>query len=345
MSWQRVRGHDALIDGFRRAVRRDRLAHAYLFIGPVGVGKRLFAVELAKALLCEGPTASQFEACDRCPACLQVEAGTHPDCFTAGRPLESPNLPIEVVRELCRNLALKPARGKGKVAILDDADDLNDPITLHAAANAFLKTLEEPPPGSVLILIGTGAEQQLPTIISRCQVIRFAPLSEAVVADILRASGVDDPALVGRLSRLSDGSPGTALALADPALWEFRHTLLQRFMQPRFDSVGLARAWAEFVEGAGKESAAQRRRAGLVTRLLVDFLGDALRLSLNGAPRRCGAEDRPALEALARRTRPELLVALIDRCLEADAQIDRRVQLVLILEALLDALGQKLRAG
>jgi DNA polymerase-3 subunit delta' len=344
LSWQRVRGHDALIDGFRRAVRRDRLAHAYLFTGPVGVGKRLFAVELAKALLCEGPTASSLDACDRCPACLQVEAGTHPDCFAVRRPPESVNLPINVVRELCRDLALKPARGKGKIAILDDADDLDDPVNPQAA-NAFLKTLEEPPPGSILILIGTGAEQQLPTIVSRCQVIRFAPLPEAVVADILRASGVNDPALVERLSRLSDGSPGTALALADPALWEFHRTLLQGFLQPRFDSVGLAKAWAEFVEGAGKESAAQRRRAGLVTRLLVDFLGDALRLSLSGAPRRSGAEDRPALEALARRTRPEQLVALIDRCLEADAQIDRRVQLVLVLEALLDALGQKLRAG
>jgi DNA polymerase-3 subunit delta' len=345
LSWQRVRGHDALIDGFRRAVRRDRLAHAYLFVGPAGIGKRLFALELAKALLCEGPIASSLEACDRCPACLQVAAGTHPDCFTAGRPPDSPNLPIEVVRELCRNLALKPARGKGKVAILDDADDLNDPITQHAAANAFLKTLEEPPPGSVLLLIGTDSEQQLPTIVSRCQVIRFAPLSEAVVADILRASGVSDPALIGRLARLSDGSPGTALALADPALWEFRRTLLEGFVHPRFDSVGLSRAWTEFVEGAGKESAAQRRRASLVTRLMVDFLADALRLSLNGVPRRSGSEDQPALEALARRTRPEQLVALIDRCLEADAQIDRRVQLVLVLEALLDALGQRLRAG
>jgi DNA polymerase-3 subunit delta' len=345
LSWQRVRGHDALIEGFRRAIQRDRLAHAYLFVGPAGVGKRLFAGELAKALLCENNSASALDACDRCPACLQVEAGTHPDCFAAGRPPDSPNLPIEVVRELCRNLALKPARGQRKVAILDDADDLNDPITLHAAANAFLKTLEEPPPGSVLLLIGTSPEQQLSTIVSRCQVIRFTPLLDSVVADILRQSGMDDTAFVEKLTRLSDGSPGTALALADPALWEFRRTLLKGVVQPRFDSVGLARAWTEFVEGAGKESAAQRRRASLVTRLLVDFLSDGLRLSLKGEPRRGEAEDRPALEALARRTQPEQLIALIDRCLEADAHIDRRVQLVLVLEALLDALGQKLRTG
>src|SRR5439155_27285427 len=86
VSWQRVRGHDALVQAFDRVVRRGRLAHAYLFTGPPGVGKRLFADELAKALLCEDPREGRLEACDRCPACLQFSAGTHPDLFVAGRP-------------------------------------------------------------------------------------------------------------------------------------------------------------------------------------------------------------------------------------------------------------------
>src|SRR5438270_5949627 len=103
VSWQRVRGHDALVESFQRIVRRGRLAHAYLFTGPPGVGKRLFADELAKALLCEQPPGPQLAACDRCPACAQIEAGTHPDLYVAGRPEESLELPIEVVRELCRS--------------------------------------------------------------------------------------------------------------------------------------------------------------------------------------------------------------------------------------------------
>ena len=94
MVWQRVRGHEAQVEGFRRAVRRGRLAHAYLFTGPAGVGKRLFAVELAKALLCEGNTGDELEACDRCPACTQVEAGTHPDFYPAARPPDSLEFPI-----------------------------------------------------------------------------------------------------------------------------------------------------------------------------------------------------------------------------------------------------------
>src|SRR5207248_2092828 len=98
-------------------------------------------------------------ACDACDACRDVESGTHPDYFRAGRPDDALELPIEVVRELCRGLGLKPARGSRKIAVLDDADDLN-----AYAANSFLKTLEEPPPGSVLILVGTSSDRQLSTI-------------------------------------------------------------------------------------------------------------------------------------------------------------------------------------
>src|SRR5262249_17651493 len=150
MSWRRIRGHEALVQGFTQAWRRGRLAHGYLFSGPPGVGKRLFADELAKALLCEAPPACRLEACDRCAACTLVAAGTHPDFFAVSRPEDTNEIPIAVMRELCRGLTLKTARGRGKVAVLDDADDLNE-----ESANCFLKTLEEPPPRSVFILVGT----------------------------------------------------------------------------------------------------------------------------------------------------------------------------------------------
>ena len=162
MAWQRVRGHEAQVEAFRRAARRGRLAHAYLFTGPAGVGKRLFAVELAKALLCEGNAGDELEACDRCPACAQVEAGTHPDFYPAARPADALEFPIELMRELCQGFALKSARGRGKVVVIDGADDLN-----RESANCFLKTLEEPPPRSVLILIGSSPDRQLSTIVSR----------------------------------------------------------------------------------------------------------------------------------------------------------------------------------
>jgi DNA polymerase-3 subunit delta' len=334
VSWKRVRGHDAQVRAFAQIIARGRLAHAYLFTGPPGVGKRLFARELAKALLCEAPHATGAEACDECDACAQVEADTHPDFFQAARPEDSLDVPIETVRELCRGLSLKPARGRRKVALLDDADDLNE-----YAANCFLKTLEEPPPGSVLLLIGTSSDRQLSTLVSRCQVVRFAPLSEALVAELLREQEAIDPPLIPKLARMSDGSPGQAIALADPELWEFRRKFLTDLTRPGSDAVALAEAWTHFVEEAGKESAAQRRRAALVLRLLIGLLRDALCVNVGGSPRLAEPEDLQMLQRLQEKADPEKLIELLERCLESDVQVDRRVQLVLIQEALLDAFG------
>jgi DNA polymerase-3 subunit delta' len=157
---------------------------------------------------------------------------------------------------------------------------------------------------------------------------------------LLRAQGIEDRAQAERLARLSGGSPGQALALADSALWEFRRTLLTGLGGPRLDSVALARQWTEFVEEAGKEAAGQRRRAALALRLLIGLLQDALTLVQGGTPRLTDPEDARALQALVQRVDVEQLLALLERCLEADLQIDRRVQLVLILEALTDAVGQ-----
>jgi DNA polymerase-3 subunit delta' len=337
MSWQRIRGHDQIIQSFDHVVRRGRLAHAYLFTGPPGVGKRLFAGELAKALLCEGQQESPrpfLEACDRCPACLLVEAETHPDLQTARRPDDKSEVSIDIVRDLARGLDLKPARGRGKIVILDDADDLNE-----ESANCFLKTLEEPPPGALLILIGTSADRQLPTIVSRCQVVHFHPLSEALVAELLASQHIKDAAFLRRVARLSGGSPGQALALADPELWQFRRKLIQGLTQPRPDSVGLAQDWMKFVEEVGKESAAQRRRASLILRLLIDFLNDALSVSVGKSPRLADETDLPLLQKFTKQTDTDQIMQMIDRCLEADLQNDRNVQLVLIIEALVDSLS------
>ncbi len=338
MSWQRVRGHEVHVEEFARAVRRGRLAHAYLFTGPSGVGKRLFAVELAKTLLCEAPAPERpFAACDRCPACIQIDAGTHPDFAYARRPEEAHEFPIELMREVCHSFTLKSARGRGRVVILDDVDDLNE-----ESANCFLKTLEEPPPRSVLILIGTSTDRQLSTIVSRCQVVRFAPLSAEMVRAILQANGVTDAAQADRLARLSGGSAGLALALADPELWDYRRELLDGLAQSPLDSVGLAEKCMVFIEAAGKETAAHRNRAHLVVRLLIDFLNDALALSTAGVARHTDSADRAALEKIAARNSPDQVAALLERCLDADEQIARRVQLSLIMEALFDALGLRM---
>ena len=337
MSWEHIRGHDAAVRFFAAAAKGGRIGQAYLFVGPAGVGKRTLARELAKALLCENAAPERLAACDRCSACHQADAGTHPDLFVAARPEESVELPIEVVRTLCTALALKPMRGGRKVGILEDADDLNE-----ASANAFLKTLEEPPPRSVLILVGgPSAETHLPTIVSRCQVVRFAPLAPAVLAELLERQGVTDPAVVRRVIRLGDGSLGQALALTDETLWQFRETLLRSLGNAECDGVQLGAAWLQFVEDAGKDAAAQRRRAALLLRMLGGTLQLALRASAGAAPAGLEPLEAEVIRSLAERLGTEKLLCWIERTLEASVQVDRKVQLVLILEALAAYLGQQ----
>src|SRR5581483_12015213 len=122
------------IGAFQRAWQAGRLAHAYLFVGPEGVGKRQFAEELARAILCEGRPADRLEACDECPSCHLLDGQAHPDYLAIARPDDKTTIPIDSMRDFCRKLALKPARGPRKVALVLDADDLTDP-TVPAAAN------------------------------------------------------------------------------------------------------------------------------------------------------------------------------------------------------------------
>lgn len=334
MNWGSIRGHEAIVRSFDAAWQRGRLGHAYLFVGPAGVGKHTFARELARALLCE-TRSRKLQACGRCASCALVDAGTHPDLVLAARPEEKVDLPIEQVRELIEHLSLKPARGGRKVAILDDADDLT-----AEAANAFLKTLEEPPPGSILILIGGPTpERQFSTILSRCQVVSFSPLRKEQVVELLRERGVSDEARLDRLVRVAGGSVGQALALDDESLWAFRKALLSALAAPTRDGFALATAWNHDVEDAGKEAGLRRRRASLVLKLLIGLLQDAHRLATGVSPLVADSTDATALKSLVQCLGTERLLQYIDRATEADLQVDRKVQLELVIEAFADSLA------
>jgi DNA polymerase III subunit delta' len=327
MSWSEIRGHESIVAGFARAAERGRLAHAYLLVGPAGIGKRLFARQLAKTLLCENQPSGKWDSCDECVACKLVEAGTHPDLFQVARPEEKHEFPIDTMLELCRDLSLKPARADRKIAILDDADDLND-----ESANSFLKTLEEPPPRSILILIGTNADCQLPTIHSRCQVIPFQPLDDKVVESILHASGEIDAAEIPRLTRQCGGSVSLARELADPGIWTMRSQLLAAAADPHSDLLAVMKGWKATIEQAGKDTSLQRRKVILVIRLTIESLESALTGSLSDPD---DAKLQQSLRALGR----DRLVEMIERCLTAIEQIERRVQLVLAAEGVADALA------
>jgi len=211
MAWHGIYGHDDVVERFRLALGRGRLASSFLFVGLEGIGKRSFALKLAQALLCRTRPEQAMDPCGECPACVQVAAATHPDLELVAKPKDKSFLPLELLigdkehrmrRGLCHGIALKPFMGGRKIAIIDDADYLNE-----EGANSLLKTLEEPPPRSVLILIGTSPAKQLPTIRSRCQLIRFRPLDAQIVTRLLVEHGsVETEAEARRLSSHCGGS-------------------------------------------------------------------------------------------------------------------------------------------
>ena len=330
MPWDRVRGHDDVKARFLAAQSRGRLGQAYLFAGPDGVGKRLVALELTKALLCE-QSPGPLQACGHCPACAQVEAGSHPDVFRVRTPEGKHELPVEVMRDFCARMALKPSRGARKVGIIEDADDFNE-----ESANSFLKTLEEPPPGSMLLLLASGIDRQLLTILSRFQVVRFGPLKSDDLRDVLKGNGISDPAQLDRLVRLAHGSVGAALALADADIGTVRDKLLEGLTATRPNFPALAETWSRFAEEAGKDTAAQRQRVSLVLRFVIEALESALRLSLGAEVKGLDEKDALRLQSFADRVGTDTILDLIDRCVEADVHIDRRVQLILVIESVID---------
>jgi DNA polymerase-3 subunit delta' len=351
MVWETLFGHDRVIERFRGAVRRGRLASSFLLVGPDGVGKRTFALKLAQSLLCERTPEADLDGCGVCPACQQVSALTHPDLQLVAKPADRSFIPIELfigdrehrLREgLCHDIALKPFRGGRKVAIIDDADFLN-----QEGANCLLKTLEEPPPRSVLMLIGTSEQRQLPTIRSRCQIVRFRPLPAATILELLTGRGlVADRAQAERLAALSGGSLQRALELADGEVTEFRETLLQEFSTPDWDSVALAKAVVAFVEAAGKEAPPRRARANQVIGFAAEFYRQLVRV-LSGLP---AVGDEPLVQAVAGASRTwsrgvGAAAACVDRCLETYHHVLANVGPAVLLECWLDDLAAITRAG
>ena len=351
MTWQGIHGHDDVVELFRRALARGRLASSFLFTGPAGIGKCSFALKLAQALLCRTRPEPLLDPCGTCPACVQVLAQTHPDLERIAKPKDKSFIPLELLigdkahrmrQGLCHNIALKPFMGGRKVAIIDDADRLN-----AEGANCLLKTLEEPPPRSLLILIGTSPAKQLPTIRSRCQLIRFRPLPIDVVAELLSDRHlIEDPAEARRLASYSGGSLQRALELAAPDLWAFRSRLYEHLAAPTLDNVRVAAAVLAFVDQAGREPAARRERLRQVVRFTAEFYRDLLH-RLSGKARGEDAELCQSVERALGHWPADgpTAAACLDRCLDAAEQIDRNVNPAILAESWLDDLARMVARG
>ena len=198
-------GHERPLRFLTRILEGARLGHAYLFSGPDGIGKATVAWAMAAGLLCTDRKGTT--PCGRCPGCLQFSSGNHPD-FLHIAP-EGVSIKIDRIRSLKQQLAFSPFCGGVRVILLEEVQSLR-----REAGNSLLKILEEPPPDNLFLCIASDSEPVLPTILSRCQMISFAPLSYDRAADVILRQAPDldrDQAL--QLARITEGSPGRALTI------------------------------------------------------------------------------------------------------------------------------------
>lgn len=334
--WDDLCGHDDVVERFRRTLGRDRLASTYLLVGPPGIGKRRFALKLAQALLCTECAAASLEPCGQCASCRLAAAGNHPDLDLVGMPAGKTRLPISLFlgdsdhryqEGLCHRISLKPVVGRRRVAIIDDADHFN-----QESANCLLKTLEEPPPHLLLVLIGTSPARQLPTILSRSQTVRFRPLDAETVARILVQTGVaTDARQAAELAEHSEGSVERARELADPQLWQFREQMFRELASLQPDSVRLARSIQTFVDEAGGQAAARRGRLRTLLSFAVDLYRAALRARLGGTAIADQSIDG-ILNGVNGLGDVSRCTAALDGCLEAIEHVDRNANLGLVIQ-------------
>lgn len=373
MAWTSILDQDRVVSTLRRALGQERVAHAYLFHGPGGVGKRAVALEMARALEC---TEQVDEACGQCTACQKTRRMVHPDVhvlfpYPKGtdeedvatriqRLGENPYAAVDYVRrpslsdpsetsnkqvmyhiervkeDLLRPMSFRPAEGNYKVALITDAEHMNE-----TAANAFLKLLEEPPPQTVFLLTTSRPEQLLPTIVSRCQRLRFDPLlPDAIEAALVEREGLGADA-AAMLARMADGSYSRALDLIqNDNLMTSRELVLEYFRAAYTLKIESISSCVQELKGQGRE------RVKSVLRLMLRWVRDLVLYRSMGAEAPIVNVDQA--EAVARfcSNLPDAdlegMVSLVEEALHLT---ERNVRTQLVLMTLAQALGTAMRGG
>ena len=321
-----VQGQTTAVETLRRALAADRVHHAYLFDGPDGVGKERTAFGLAQALVCDRRASGDAAACGACSACLRAvpRAGearpVHPDVAVLERGLYDPaaigrrspetqDISIDQVRAIVLSrAAFPPHEGRAKVFLVRRAEELST-----SAANALLKTLEEPGSRTHFVLLSSMADALLPTIRSRTQRVRFGALPDSVVSAVLVARGLD-AARAGEIAPLAGGSVSVALALADPDASARRESFVSR-----------ALAALDARDPGGSYDLAEEAKKGEKPTVVAQI--EALAAALGAQARAAaGAPDRAADVAASRHALALLAVQQID----ANASVQLAVEAMLL---------------
>jgi len=286
MSFKNVLGHSKPIELLKRAIKTDKVFHSYLFLGNEGIGKKYVALEFAKTLNCLQRGTEKEDACDRCPSCKKIDRSLHPDVLLIEP--EGQTLKVDQVRQMQRDLAYRPYEGERRVCILTAADRMAPNMS-----NTLLKTLEEPPLHTVIILLANNPRLLLPTILSRCHPVRFHPLPIPLVSKWL----VEQKGLNGEeahlLASLSEGSPGKALEIQEEIRQVPREELLVSWLGSKSFTFEKIENWAESLPS-------QRENLLLILEVAKTLLRDLVMVkALRQGPKLIHSDLLPQMETLA----------------------------------------------
>jgi DNA polymerase-3 subunit delta' len=324
VAFKDVRGQDNALNFLRRIVEHDRLPSAFLFLGPHHVGKRTAALTLAKAINCEHPPAGEVDSCDRCPSCRKVDADVHPDIVTIAP--DGQFIKIDQVRGIGDQLGLNPLLARRRVMVVTEAERMNP-----QSANAFLKTLEEPPADTLIVLCAEDTAHLLPTIVSRCVPVRFRPLAEAVLRELLAAQGGTGTPLAPEATefavRFSQGRMRPEFREKMDAWLAIREEMLQAF---KFPAAALATGLGDKL---GRWS--QSGDWSFLLEWLETWFRDVALLGAEADPERLINVDRQGdLRALATRLDPEAAARCHQAVLSTRDAVQFNANKPLALEAL-----------
>ena len=313
-----VLGHETAIAELTRVIAADRVPAAILLLGPAGIGKRALADALAARLLC---TAGTDDACGACAQCTRIAGGAHPDLRVVVRDADRKDVRTEQVRELTRWLSLTPLMAGRKISIIDGAHEVNE----HGQ-NALLKTLEEPPGRTVLLLTASAPSLLLPTVRSRCRPVLLDPLPASLVRRIIEAGGIAARD-AETLASLAEGSPGRALALAGEDEQEARQSVLDTLpVLATLDAFEISKRAQDLARGAGD--------AGLA--VMLCWYRDVLGAALLGAdaPLRLPAHAAD-IRAAAGRLEAAAVLRQLEAVCDTIRDIERNANRTLAIETLL----------
>ena len=326
MAWNLL-GHSWAVHLLQGHIKSQRVRHAYLFTGPQGVGRRTLALRFAQALNCPQPLAPGVP-CGTCRVCRQIEAQQHPDLFVVQAEREGGILKVDQIRELQRQLNLTAYESPYRIGLLLRFEEAHP-----SAANALLKTLEEPPPQVVLLLTASSAEGLLPTITSRCEVLRLRPMAPKTLAQgLVERYGVE-PTRAALLAHLAHGRPGVALRWHQhPETLEVRREHLQAL--ERLLGADLLTRFA-FAEQWARKGAENRPKIRALLQTWLDFWRDVLLRAANPNLPIANQDYESLIGQVQRRVGLAEAHHLVERLLQSIEDLDRFVNPRLLLEVLL----------